>query len=108
MSRKHGLKNNSTTILFLPLNFKNKIMANFYCKFCGHKASNVSNLTSSGCPRHPNGGNRGNHVLYEGPEKSQYYCRYCGHKASSISSLVSSGCSKHPNGPNRGRHEPAL
>lgn len=83
-------------------------MANFYCKYCGSKASSISSLTSSSCSRHPSGTNKGKHTLYEGSEKSQYSCKYCGSKASSISSLTSSSCSKHPDGSNKGKHEPAL
>ena len=83
-------------------------MANFYCKYCGTKASSISGLTSNSCHRHPLGSGKGKHALYEGSEKSQYVCKYCGTKASSISSLTANTCHRHPNGPGKGRHEPAL
>jgi len=82
-------------------------MANFYCKYCGSKASSVASLTGSSCSRHPLGSNKGKHTLFEGSEKSQYTCKYCGSKASSIASLTGSSCSRHPNGSNKGKHEPA-
>ena len=88
--------------------FKTIIMANFYCEYCGAKASSVSSLTSGFCSKHPSGPNKGKHKLYEGSEKSQYTCKYCGSKASSISSLTSGFCSKHPDGANKGKHAPAL
>ena len=81
---------------------------NFYCRYCGTHASSVSSLTSSSCYRHPNGPNKGKHVLYEGSEKSQYTCKYCGTHSSSLSSLTSSSCYRHPDGANKGKHEPAL
>ena len=34
----------------------------FYCKYCGHKASSISSLTSSACIRHPNGPHKGKHA----------------------------------------------
>ncbi len=83
-------------------------MANFYCKYCGYKTSNVSSLTASSCQKHPLGPNKGKHVLYEGSEKSQYVCKYCGYKSSSITSLTASSCPRHPNGTNKGKHEPAI
>ena len=83
-------------------------MANFYCKYCGTKASSVSGLTASSCSRHPLGANKGKHNLYEGSEKPQYTCKYCGTKGSSISGLTASSCSRHPNGANKGKHEPAM
>lgn len=83
-------------------------MANYYCEYCGRKASSVSSLTSSSCIRHPNGAGKGKHKLYEGSEKSQYTCKYCGKNSSSISSLTSSSCIRHPNGAGKGKHAPAL
>lgn len=83
-------------------------MANFYCEYCGTKASSVSSLTASSCSRHPSGPNKGKHSLYQGGEKPQYTCKYCGTKASSISSLTASSCSRHPLGANKGKHAPAL
>lgn len=85
---------------------KTKIMANFYCEYCGTKSSSVSSLTASSCPRHPLG--KGKHKLYEGGEKSQYVCKYCGTKSSSISSLILIKCPRHPNGAGKGKHAPAL
>lgn len=84
------------------------IMANFYCKYCGIKSSNVTGLTVGSCSRHPNGSNKGKHVLYEGNEKSQYTCKYCGLKSPHISSLIAGSCSRHPDGANEGKHSPAL
>lgn len=83
-------------------------MANFYCKYCGTKASTISSLTANSCSRHPSGPSKGKHTLYEGSEKSQYSCKYCGTKASTISSLTANSCSRHPNGPSKGKHEPAM
>lgn len=83
-------------------------MPNYFCKYCGHKSSSVSSLTSSGCIRHPNGSLKGKHALYEGSEKSQYTCKNCGGKFSSLSSLTSAGCIRHPDGALKGKHQPAL
>jgi hypothetical protein len=83
-------------------------MANFYCEYCGTRASSVTSLTSGFCFRHPNGANKGKHSWYQGSEKSQYVCKYCGTKSSSISSLTGSFCFRHPNGANKGKHSPAL
>lgn len=82
-------------------------MANFYCEYCGTKASSVSSLTANSCTRHPMGVNKGKHSLYEGSEKSQYTCKYCGNKSTSISSLTANSCTRHPNGVNKGHHSPA-
>ncbi|MBE8724775.1 hypothetical protein [Flavobacterium hungaricum] len=83
-------------------------MPNFYCEYCGTKSSSISSLTASSCSRHPLGGNRGKHKLYEGSEKSKYNCKYCGTSSSSLSSLTGSSCSRHPEGSNKGKHAPAL
>ncbi len=80
----------------------------YYCKYCGTKASSISSLTGWTCPRHPDGPNKGRHVLYEGAEKSSYSCRYCGNSASSISTLTAWKCPRHPRGANSGNHEPSL
>lgn len=87
-------------------NTNNNLMANYYCEYCGHKASSVQSLTSGSCPRHPLGPNKGKHKLYEGDEASRYICEYCGHESASISSLTSGNCPRHPAGPNRGKHKP--
>lgn len=83
-------------------------MANFYCEYCGLKASSVSSLTAGRCVRHPDGPHKGRHKLYEGAEKSKYICKYCGISSSSISSLTAGYCVRHPDGPHKGRHVPAL
>ncbi|SHG21260.1 hypothetical protein SAMN05444372_103201 [Flavobacterium micromati] len=83
-------------------------MSNFYCEYCGTKSSSISSLTGSSCSRHPLGGNKGRHKLYEGSEKSKYSCKYCGTSSSSISSLTGNSCSRHPNGSNKGKHAAAL
>lgn len=83
-------------------------MTNFYCEYCGMKASSISSLTASPCPRHPNGSGKGKHKLYEGSEKSQYVCKYCGTKSTQIFSLTASPCPRHPNGSGKGKHAPAL
>ena len=80
----------------------------FQCKYCGHKARDVTSLTGSTCQRHPDGPGKGRHALYEGTEKSVYTCKWCGRRASDIASLTSSKCQRHPAGPAAGRHEPAL
>ena len=59
-------------------------MSNFYCEYCGKKFTSIAQLTSSFCPKHPNGFSKGKHKLYEGSEKSQYFCKYCGKKFSSL------------------------
>ena len=83
-------------------------MANYYCKNCGRKFSNVRTLTSLSCPRHPDGPSKGKHELYEGDEKSTYTCKYCGKTFSSIAVLTSLSCPRHPDGPSKGKHSPAL
>ena len=83
-------------------------MAKVYCKYCGKEASDVRTLTACVCPRHPDGPNKGRHVLYEGSIKSRYTCKYCGHTASSIMTLTACMCPRHPKGTNKGKHEPAL
>jgi len=83
-------------------------MSNYYCKYCGNKASTVSSLTNGYCVRHPDGPNKGRHELYEGDEQSHYTCKNCGQQFSSISSLTNGFCMRHPEGTNKGRHEPAL
>ncbi len=83
-------------------------MANFYCEYCGQKASSISSLTAAKCPRHPNGRLQGQHKLYEGSEKSQYVCKYCGIKHPTILGLTAAKCPKHPNGRLNGNHAPAL
>ena len=81
---------------------------NYYCKYCGNKASSIANLTSAPCYRHPSGANRGKHTLYEGGEKSSYECKHCGNSASSVANLTAAPCFRHPLGSNKGHHEPAL
>lgn len=83
-------------------------MANFYCEYCGTKASSISSLTGGSCSKHPAGFGKGKHKLYEGSEKSEYFCKFCGTKASSIASLTGGSCSKHPAGFGKGKHAPAL
>lgn len=83
-------------------------MANFYCEYCGSKASSVSSLTGNPCNRHPNGSGKGKHKLYEGSEKTKYTCKYCGTSSSSINSLTGNPCNRHPNGSGKGKHSPAL
>ncbi|AWA30991.1 hypothetical protein HYN48_13375 [Flavobacterium magnum] len=83
-------------------------MSNFYCEYCGVKASSISSLTINSCPRHPLGNSKGKHKLYEGSEKSKYSCKYCGTSASSISSLTINSCPRHPNGNSKGKHAPTL
>ncbi|WP_074781391.1 hypothetical protein [Kaistella jeonii] len=83
-------------------------MANFYCEYCGTKATSIATLTASSCQHHPNGSNKGKHKLYEGIEKTKYSCKYCGTSASSIKNLVINSCHRHPNGSNKGKHAVAL
>lgn len=83
-------------------------MTFYYCANCGASYSSVAALTAQPCPRHPNGNNKGKHVLYEGGEKEMYVCKYCGNKRTSISGLTAQPCPKHPNGNNKGHHSPAL
>jgi DNA-directed RNA polymerase subunit RPC12/RpoP len=81
---------------------------NYYCKYCGTKASSISSLTGSSCSCHPSGPHKGKHALYEGAEKAKYECKYCGTGAPSISSLTGNTCSRHPLGSHKGKHEPAM
>lgn len=83
-------------------------MANFYCEYCGTKFSDVKNLTSNRCSKHPEGISKGYHKLYEGSEKLKYTCKYCGTKFSDLKNLTYNSCSKHPNGISKGCHAPAL
>ena len=76
-------------------------MENFYCKWCGIRFSNVSQLTSNPCSKNPEGNK---HALYEGSEKSQYTCKFCGSKFSSLSQLTSNPCSNSPTK----KHQPAM
>jgi|GEM_PF-407302 len=78
------------------------------CKYCGTKASSISNLTISVCHRHPSGANKGKHVLYEGAEKARYSCKHCGTNAPDLANLTASLCHRHPMGAHKGRHEAAL
>lgn len=83
-------------------------MSNYYCEYCGQKATSVSSLTNGHCNRHPDGPNEGRHALYEGDEKSEYTCKNCGREFSSLTSLTNGFCMRHPDGTNKGRHQPAL
>lgn len=83
-------------------------MALYYCEYCGAYASSIANLTMGLCPKHPMGGSKGHHKLYEGSEKKEYFCKYCGTKTSSIANLTNGLCPRHPAGPSKGRHSPAL
>lgn len=91
-----------------PQKHNNMEKKNFYCEYCGHKFPSVRLLTSSPCPRHPNGANKGPHKLYEGTEKSKYTCKYCGYQFYSILQMTSAPCPRHPKGSNKGNHAPAL
>ena len=77
-------------------------MANYYCKWCGHKYASVANMATGGsCSRNP----AKKHELYEGSEKSQYTCKHCGRKFGSIANMATGGtCSKSPTK----THQPAL
>ena len=77
----------------------------YQCKYCGHKARDV---TGSACQRHPDGPGKGRHALYEGATKTSYTCKWCGKRSPDIASLTSSKCQRHPAGSAAGRHEPAL
>src|SRR5690606_2212906 len=88
------------------ITIKPKIMANFYCEYCGHKFITVVSLTNGFCHRHPDG--RGKHKLYEGSEKSQYTCKHCGFQFRDLVSLTNGTCHRHPNGGGKGKHAPAL
>ena len=80
-------------------------MSKCYCKYCGDTRSSVKSLTTNACANHPNGSNKGKHILYESTEKSEYTCKYCGDTRSSIKSLTTNTCANHPN---KGNHVPAL
>lgn len=83
-------------------------MANYYCEYCGAKFRNVNSLTAANCFRHPLGGNRGKHKLYQGSEKSKYTCKHCGQSYRTMLSLTAANCFRHPLGGNKGKHAPAL
>lgn len=83
-------------------------MANFYCEYCGNKYPSVSSLTNGSCMRHPAGGGKGKHKLYEGSEKSQYTCKFCGSKYPTLTSLTNGSCMRHPDGGGKGKHAPAM
>lgn len=83
-------------------------MAKFYCKYCGNAYSSIQSLTSTTCPRHPDGVGKGRHALYEGDEAPEYTCKYCGKRAGTIASLTSQMCPRHPDGNGKGRHSPSL
>lgn len=89
-------------------NSKKMERKNYYCEYCGHKFSDVRQLVSGTCSRHPDGSNKGRHKLYEGTEKDKYTCKYCGRKFDSIMQMVGATCSGHPKGSNKGYHAPAL
>gem|GEM_PF-3917097 len=42
----------------------NTLVSNYYCKYCGSKASIVSSLTSNTCARHTDGSTRGSINLH--------------------------------------------
>ena len=91
-----------------PTHRKELTMAKVYCKYCGNAFSSVQSLTSTTCPRHPDGVGKGRHALYEGDEAPEYTCKYCGKRASTIASLTSQMCPRHPDGNGKGRHSPSL
>jgi DNA-directed RNA polymerase subunit RPC12/RpoP len=78
------------------------------CKYCGSQFASIAQLTAATCYRHPLGGHRGAHVLYEGSAKASYACKHCGTRAPAIAALVAASCFRHPSGPHKGKHEPAL
>lgn len=80
----------------------------YYCEYCGHRFPSVRLLTSTPCPRHPYGKDKGKHKLYEGREKSEYTCKYCGRHFPSIMLMTAAPCLNHPKGENEGNHSPAL
>lgn len=52
----------------------------FYCENCGYSASSITSLTGLSGFRHPDGANKGKHVLYEGAEKSRMPANTAGTK----------------------------
>ena len=84
------------------------LMPRFYCVNCGKDFASVRDMIMSPCQKHPLGSFKGNHILYEGSEKSQYTCKYCGKKFSSIRNMTWSPCQYHPKGAFKGNHSPAL
>lgn len=83
-------------------------MPKFFCANCGKEYASVGSLIMAPCQMHPLGSCKGNHILYEGSEKSQYTCKYCGKKYSSIRSMSWTPCQFHPKGKYKGNHSPAL
>ena len=107
----HGNASRATEVRrsqFITTTGKGLTMAKVYCKYCGNAFSSVQSLTSTTCPRHPDGVGKGRHALYEGDEAPEYTCKYCGKRASTIASLTSQMCPRHPDGNGKGRHSPAL
>lgn len=80
----------------------------YFCKNCGSKFNNMRTMTSTKCPRHPRGSNKGYHQLYEGSIKKIYICKNCGSKFNNLRTMTTAKCPKHPNGSNKGTHQPAL
>ncbi|GHT80401.1 hypothetical protein FACS1894130_11560 [Spirochaetia bacterium] len=76
-------------------------MANAYCKWCGQKFPNVTQLSQGICSKNPNGKK---HELYEGSEKTEYECKHCGRKFPNLAQMSQGSCSKSPGK----RHEPRL
>ena len=77
----------------------------YYCQYCGKDFKDITSLTRSKCPYHPDGILKGNHILYEAEEKSIYTCKNCGHKEKTIKSLVIKKCPGSPKGIFKGDHE---
>jgi len=85
---------NSGTKKETNVNIKKQIPNKFFCMYCGSTYSSISTMTSFSCRKSPTG----NHVPYEGSEKSKYICKYCGSSYSSISTMTSFSCKKSPTG----------
>jgi predicted nucleic acid-binding Zn-ribbon protein len=65
-------------------------MANFYCKHCGQKYSDVKTLTINSCSKSPSK----KHELFEGEEQKEYFCLNCGQKYSDLKTMLINSCSK--------------
>ncbi|GHU56830.1 hypothetical protein FACS189442_5680 [Spirochaetia bacterium] len=76
-------------------------MANTYCKWCGQKFPNVTQLSQGYCLKNPDGKK---HVLYEGSEKAEYECKHCGRKFGNLTLMSQVSCLKSPGK----SHEPRL
>jgi hypothetical protein len=76
-------------------------MANYYCKWCGHRYPDARTLLINHCKQNPEAQT---HALYEGTEKKEYVCKYCGWKYRDMRTMCINTCKASPSK----THSPAL